>query len=271
MYAGFNVSFDNGLSASSNVSTSGDHINFSNSLSKSGNRQGNAFGWSVQDNEAADGDGGSRSVNASYQTDLASLSGSVDQSDNQGRITGTVEGAVVAAGGGVFLSHTVDDAFAVIKAGGPDVDVSLNHAHAAKTNKSGRALISNLNSYQRNRISIDPANLPLDIQPETTEEIVIPADRSGVVVDFGTRQVSAAVVDFTGPDGKALPVGAGVLLDGVGEPTIAGYDGRTYLTGLAGHNSVTVTLPDNAGTCRATFDFHSIAGTQPEIGPVSCR
>ncbi|WP_244642362.1 fimbria/pilus outer membrane usher protein [Phyllobacterium sp. 628] len=271
VFAGLTIPFAGGLTASSNVSLNGNHASFDNSLSKTAGQEDGAFGWSVHDQENADGIGGSRSVNVNYRAETAELSGSVDQSDDQARITGTVEGAIVAAGGGIFMANRIDDAFAVVKAGGPNVDVSLNNRRVATTNKSGRALISYLQSYQNNTVSIEPANLPLDIQPESTQATVIPADRSGVVVDFGVKQVSAAVVTITGPDGKALPVGSLVQLDGNGLPAVAGYDGRTYLIGLANRNAVTVALPENAGSCRATFEFQPVQGMQPEIGPIECR
>lgn len=270
VYAGLSMPIGKDMTASASLSRNGDHIGVDTSLSRSSGLEEGAVGWTIRDHEGGGGNS-ARSVSANYRTRLAQLSGSVEQSGDQGRLTGTIEGSVVAAGGGVFLANRVDDAFAVVKAGGPNVDVSVNSRRVAKTNSRGRALVPSLDSYRRNRISIDPANLSFDLQPDQTEAIVIPADRSGAVVDFGVSKVDAAIVSLTGPDGKSVPLGAAVQLDGSSQSTVAGYDGRTYLTGLSGRNSITVTLPENAGTCHATFDYAAKPGAQPEIGPIPCR
>lgn len=67
-----------------------------------------------------------RSASVNYRTAVAYLEGSVEQAGDSGRATGTIDGSIVAAGGGIFMANRVDDGFAVVKAGGPDIDVSLN-------------------------------------------------------------------------------------------------------------------------------------------------
>ncbi len=270
VFAGLSFPLGGNMMASANVSRSGNHTSFDTSVTKAPTQEEGAFGWSLRDQEVIGGTG-SRSASGNYRTSVAYLSSSVDQSGDQGRITGTVEGSVVAAGGDVFFANRVDDAFAVVKAGGPNVDVSVNNRRVASTNSRGRAFVPYLQSYQNNTVSIDPTNLPLDLQPDATQSVVIPADRSGTVVDFGVKKVAAATISLIGPDGKPLPVGSVIQLDGSDQTTVAGYDGSTWLTGLSGRNSITVTLPEAAGTCRASFDYKAAPGTQPAIGPVPCR
>ncbi|OWJ66103.1 fimbria/pilus outer membrane usher protein [Inquilinus limosus] len=270
VFAGVTIPLGGDMTASANVSRTGNRTSFDTSVTKSARLEEGSLGWAVRDQETVDGTG-NRSATVNYRSAVAYLQGSLEQSGDMGRVTGTVEGSIVAAGGGVFLANRVDDAFAVVKAGGPNVEVSLNNRRVAITNSGGRAFVPYLQSYQNNTISIDPANLALDLQPDETQTVVVPADRSGAVVDFGVKKVDAAVVSLTGPDGKPLPVGAVVQLDGTDQATVTGYDGRTYLTGLSGRNGVTVTLPEAAGTCRAGFDYQPVPGAQPEIGPVPCR
>jgi outer membrane usher protein len=62
-----------------------------------------------------------------------------------------------------------------------------------------------------------------------------------------------------------------VTLDGTDQQAVVGYDGRVYLTELGPTNAVTVALPEAKGTCRASFEYRSVPGTQPEIGPVPCQ
>lgn len=270
IFAGISVPLGGDMMASASVSRSGNHTSFDTSLTKAPTQEEGAIGWSLRDQEVVGGTG-SRSASANYRTSAAYLSGSVDQSGDQGRLTGTIEGSIVAAGGDVFLANRVDDAFAVVKAGGPNVDVSLNNRRVASTNSRGRAFVPYLQSYQNNTISIDPTNLSLDLQPDATQSVVIPADRSGAVVDFGVKKIAGAVLSLTGPDGKPIPVGSVIQLDGTDQTTVAGYDGRTWLTGLSSRNGVTVTLPEAAGTCRASFDYKAALAAQSTIGPVPCR
>ncbi|MGO1080919.1 fimbria/pilus outer membrane usher protein [Inquilinus sp. CA228] len=270
VFAGVTIPLGGDMTGSANVSRNGNRASFDTSLTKSARLEEGSLGWAVRDQETVDGTG-NRAASVNYRAAVAYLQGSLEQSGDMGRVTGTVEGSIVAAGGGVFLANRVDDAFAVVKAGGPNVEVSLNNRRVATTNSGGRAFVPYLQSYQNNTIAIDPANLALDLQPDATQTVVVPADRSGAVVDFGVKKVDAAVVSLTGPDGKPLPVGAVVQLDGTDQATVTGYDGRTYITGLSGRNGVIVTLPEAAGTCRAGFDYQAVPGAQPEIGPIPCR
>ncbi len=92
-----------------------------------------------------------------------------------------MDGAIAVAGGGVFATNRIDDAFAVVDVGAPDVDVQFQNRPVGKTDGQGRILVPGLNSYEPNTVSIDPKNLPVDADVPATKEVVVPADRSGVV------------------------------------------------------------------------------------------
>ena len=66
----------------------------------------------------------------------------------QQRVTAraSLEGALVFAGGGLFASPPIQDAFAVVKLGVPQVPVQLNNREAARTGLFGRALLPDLQS-----------------------------------------------------------------------------------------------------------------------------
>jgi outer membrane usher protein len=268
IFAGLTVSFGDNLTASSSVSSTDDRLTYDASVSKTAQLEEGSLGWTLRGRRSGSETGGSAS--ASYRTGLADFGASVEQSGRSSRASGSVSGSVVAAGGDVFLANRVDDGFAIVKGGGPNVDVLLNSTRIAKTNSRGRAFVPNLQPYQNNKVSIDPTNLSLDLQPQETDAIVVPADQSGAVVDFGVTKVEGAVIILTGGDGAPLAVGSVVELEGGDEPTVVGYDGRTYLGGLRAKNSITVTLPAAAGTCSASFEFQPVEGEQVEIGPVPC-
>lgn len=266
VFVGFSIPIGENMTAS----VSADNRGVNTTLSKSARLGEDPIAWSLRDRENKKGKG-TRSASVDYRSSFGEFSGSVDQSGGDGRITVTADGALIIAGGGIFFVNQVSDAFAVIKGGGPNAQVSLNGRHVANTNAGGRAFIPDLQSYQYNRVSIDPTNLAVDLQPDSTQEIVVPADRSGVVVDFGTKKISAATVILSNAEGKPLPMGAEVLRYGTDQVAVMGYDGRVWLTDLNPKNNLTVTLPEGLGTCHASFDFKPVTGLIPEIGGVLCQ
>jgi outer membrane usher protein len=173
-------------------------------------------------------------------------------------------------GGGIFLSNRINDSFAVVDAGAAGVDVLYENRPAGTTNAQGKLLIPTLRSYQNNKIAIDPRGLPVDADAPVTQNVVAPADRSGVVVAFGVKtEVSAAVVILADKGGKFLAPGSTGRLESANEDFLIGYDGRAYIKGLGATN--TVVIRGDAGDCRASFPFTPQKNSQVVIGPVVCQ
>ncbi len=224
-----------------------------------------SFGWRVQDTEGA---AQFREAALAYRAPVARVEGSVSQSADAFRGTIAVEGSVAAIAGRVFLANRIDDAFAVVRVGVPNVPVLYENRKLGVTDHDGMILIPSLRSYDGNKITIDPIDLPVDAEIDTTRTIVAPADRAGVVVDFGIRvSTSSAVVVFTTPDGGFVPVGSTGKSDS-GEDFVVGYDGQGFLTKLAPKNGVVIET--SAGKCRAAFAFVPHTGEQVKISPVVC-
>jgi outer membrane usher protein len=225
-----------------------------------------SWGWRARDSE---GIGAQRSAAVSYRSSFARTEAAVSQGSNGVVATAEVEGAVVAMGGGVFFANRIDDAFAVVETGVPDVEVFHENRPVGMTNSSGSALIPGLRSYQRNKIAIDTAKLPVDADVSTTEGYVTPADRSGVRLNFAVRtDAKPAVVTFKGADGQPLPAGARGQIDG-GESFIVGYDGRAYIKSLNPENKVTIAMVDRE--CHAEFGYEARPNAQVVISGVTCR
>ena len=136
-----------------------------------------------------------------------------------------------------------------------------------KIKRSGNNRLGN-SVYQKNKIAIDTKNLPVDADISTSQDIVAPADRSGVRVNFAVRtDASPAVLVLTGADGAPIPAGSQGKLEG-GEDFFVGYDGRAFVKGLAAQNSISVALAN--GECRASFAYAARPNEQVTI-PVTCR
>src|SRR5690606_11752185 len=156
-------------------------------------------------------------------------------------------------------------------AGAPDVPVLYENRPAGTTGANGLFLIPDLRSYERNRVGIDPANMPLDAVVSSSRQMVIPADLTGVVVRFAGESAGGnALVTFRDEAGDFIEVGSLVSVPGAAEPFIVGYDGQAFLTGLQPDNRVSIQQPSGLG-CEAQFPFRANAGNQVSIGDVLCR
>lgn len=225
-----------------------------------------SFGWRLRDLE---GGNRFRSASAAYRADFGRVEASVNQTRSSTYGTIQTEGAVVAAANDVFLSNRIDESFAVVQTGVPDLEVLAENRPVARTNGNGKALVPTLKSYQKNKVSIDPSKLPLDASITTTQEVLTPPDRSGVTVDFGIKtNVRSAIVILEDPSGRMLQAGARGRTEN-GHSFVVGYDGRAYIEGLEPTNVAVVSLPDR--DCRTEFTYEPSVGDQVVIGPVTCR
>jgi outer membrane usher protein len=144
-------------------------------------------------------------------------------------------------GGGVFASRTISDSFAVVKTGEyPDITIYAENHPVASTNSSGLAMVPRLRAYDRNSISIDAAELPLDAEIETQRQVAIPYLRSGVLVNFPVKPSRGATIRITLEDGNPIPSGAIVQVIGMDEEFPVALRGETFLSGLDENNTLVV-------------------------------
>jgi outer membrane usher protein len=268
VYAGLYVPIGPRMSATTSmISQDGDN-SIGQTVSRNQGQQVGDYGWSIGRRQSEDP---INSASASYRSAVANVSGRVDQRANLARANVTVDGALVAAGGGVFAANHIDDAFAIVDAGAPGVSVQYENRPVGRTNKSGKLLLPRLRAYQDNHISIDPNDLPLDAIINDTRNTVMPADRSGIVVKFDVNaDANAALVTFLGSDGKPIEMGATGTMKAGADPFVVGYDGQALLENLAATNRVTLTLADGR-TCVAIFPYKAQPGKQVSVPDAICR
>ena len=85
-------------------------------------------------------------------------------------------------GGDVFLSNWIDDSFGVVDTGAPGLGVLYENRPVGVTDAKGMLLVPTLRSYEKNNISIDQSNLPVDAEVEGTSQVVAPANHGGALV-----------------------------------------------------------------------------------------
>lgn len=142
-----------------------------------------------------------------------------------------IEGAVAGVwGGGVGLSNSISDSFAMVHAGAPGVQVLSENRPIGKTNFLGSLVVPNLRAFERNRLAIDVTTLPLGRSVTESERLVRPARGAGVAIDFvGKRGRTGAIVVLKDAKGAFLPPGTRVAVASAGERLVVGYDGRLWI------------------------------------------
>ncbi|WP_246658719.1 fimbria/pilus outer membrane usher protein [Mesorhizobium sp. J18] len=268
VFAGLSMTLGGDVHASVGTSSDSEGTTVTTDLIKSGGNEIGSVGWRLRDTEGARTN---RLASVDYRAPIGHFEAGVEQYEDLYRASAQINGAVVLAGGGIFLSNRVDDAFAVVDTGAPGVDVEYENRPAGRTNRSGKLLLSDLRSHEPNKITIDPTNLPVNAEVKGTRETTVPADRSGTVVKFDVdTEPQAALVTLRDEEGAFVETGATGRLAGGSEDFVVGYDGQAYVTGLGSNNTVTIEQPSR-GRCEATFAFQPRQGEQVAIPDAVCR
>lgn len=267
LYVGVNVPLDNNVSLSGGTSyKAGDYAGFAEASKQVGQESG-SWGWRIRDYEGAEPN---RTAAAGYRSSVARVEAGVHQDRRGVRTTAEAEGALAILGGDFYASNRIDDAFAVVDAHASGVRVQRENTYVGETSSDGKILIPNLNAYQQNKISIDPLDLPLDAEINSTVEYVKPGFKSGLYVEFDVKKAKpSAIVILKDTSGKFLKAGSEGRLEGSDEPFIVGYDGQAFIKDLTAINTIHVT--DNGRECAAQFTFGADHSLQPTIGPEVCQ
>jgi len=227
-----------------------------------------SVGWRLRDLEGTNairvGDAGYRSPYGTVQTEVS------QQSKTIGTL-GSLDGSFGYINtGGVFAGNRIADGFAVVNAGVPAIPVYRDNRLIGETDPWGKLVVPDLRSYQSNQIGIDPLALPANAEARSTKQIVAPAVRSGVGINFGIdKQIDAAVVQLNDVDGRPINVGAKGHRKDDSESFVVGYDGQAYIKHLQPDNIIVVDQGDH--DCIAHFSYEAAGGKRVVIGPVTCQ
>lgn len=182
----------------------------------------------------------------------------------------SASGSIGWLGGHAFAARTIGDgSFAVVKVGTiEDVPIYRSNQLIASTNRSGMALVPGLLPYQANQLTIDPVELPFDIEIQSAREIAVPFARSGLLVEFPVRRSRNALVLLRRFDGSVVPAGARVTVSPGENSFPVGKRGEAYLMNLSDDNHLSVKW--DGGACDLTLPLDPAGPSEPRIGPVTC-
>jgi len=228
---------------------------------------GGGFGWNLQ--RGSFGEQRYDQAQLQYLGNAGQISATTQSAGAVRATTVELNGALLAMDGALVPARQVGRGFALVSTGVADVPVLQENRIIGRTDGGGRLLVPDLMPYTRNEIAIDASALPADVRVPAVRRSVVPRQSAGVLVDFALERYAAATVIVHGADGRPLPVGTPVRLEG-GMQSLVGYDGVVFVEGLAAHNRLVV--GQGAHTCTLVFDYAAAgAGALPTLGPLICN
>lgn len=225
------------------------------------------YGWSLRGGHGRDSD--RLQGEGAYRGRYGTLRGGLQRLNSDTSAYASAAGAAVFMGRSLMFTREASNGFALVDTNGiGGVPVLLENRPVGTTDASGHYLVTQINPYQPNRISIDPLHLPAEIQTSHTTLQAVPADRSGLILDFGLRRTRSALLVLHDASGRAIDVGSMVMRDGERDQVV-GFDGQIYLENLQPRNRLQVVRSDG-GECSVRFDYPADASGIPSIGPLRC-
>lgn len=182
----------------------------------------------------------SYSAYADYNSSYAKLNVSTTQDNQQNHQYGiSASGAIVAHPYGITLSNTMSDTFAIIHAEGASGAIIENN-WGSELDMFGNGIVPYLSPYQLNQVSIDPSNLPLDVDLSSTSKQVIPRANSAVLVEFTTQSGKIVFFDLTLPNQDTPPMAAEAYDQNNSPIGIVVQGGRLYTRDIPNEGTIKV-------------------------------
>lgn len=227
---------------------------------------GTGFGWDLRSRIGRDHQ---NQAGVGYRFPWITAEGGVIETYDAITSSLDLRGALVGMGGSLLFANPIFDGFALVDTVVPNVSVLRENNLVGRSNVNGKLLVTNLGSNVGNHITIDPRDLPPDVELGSDREVTAPSDRAGVLVKFAVTREDAATVSFQGTDGTPVPMGSMVTVNDAKESFIVGYDGIAYLKHLKADNKAVIALPSE-GQCSARFAYQAQPGIAAVIGPLAC-
>jgi outer membrane usher protein FimD/PapC len=179
-----------------------------------------------------------------------------------------VQGGIAAVGGQWALTRPVNDSFAIVKVDQlAGVRVYANNQPVGTTDASGTVFVPRLASYFENPVAIEDRDLPVNYLVPQARFVVSPALRSGALLDFRARAVTAVAGRLVTSDNQPLADAEGfVNVESERREILTARDGSFYV-----ENVPPGVYQGAAGACRFTLRVPKSAEVVTELGEVACE
>ncbi|KZP62584.1 fimbrial assembly protein [Enterobacter cloacae subsp. dissolvens] len=231
-----------------------------------------ALSWNIQQGYGTDGVGYTGTLNGDYKGTYGEVTAGYGYDKHSERLSYGLQGGILAHADGVTLSQPLGETNALIKAPGAH-GVNIRNQSGVRTDFRGYTVVNNLSVYRKNDLTLDPENMPDDVELEINTRTVTPTRGAVVKADYLSKVGRRVLMTLTTPE-QFVPFGAVVTLaDDDKSSFIVGDRGQVYLTGLRDQGTVLATWGHQPHQqCRADFSLPngSQYGGITDIS-VSCR
>jgi outer membrane usher protein len=199
-----------------------------------------------------------------YQNRIGNYSAAAAMQGGQMAYQGEASGSLVFMDSHPYLTRNTGDSFALVQIPGyPNIDVNLWNNPIGKTDKYGNAFVPQMNPYEKNQLTIDPNQFPVDAQINVTKLDAVPYYGTGEIVRFPVQRLAAATMTLKMPSGEIVPAGAEASVAGNDKVFPIADNGFAYVEGLAENKDNTVVVKWNDTACAVNVHY-----TRPKDTPV---
>ncbi|KVC69144.1 fimbrial protein [Burkholderia ubonensis] len=185
---------------------------------------------------------------------FAELSGSASASADYQQFSAGVRGAVVAHGGGVTLSQSLSETFAIVEA--PNAEgARVTNASGVRIDRRGYAVVPYLTPYSMNDVSIDPKGLSTDVELKETSQRIAPLAGAVPKLTFKTEYGRSALIRVRQADGSPVPFGAAVTDASGKDVGTVGQGGKLFARGLEDKGELTVKWEANRSKSACELSY----------------
>lgn len=171
-------------------------------------------------------DGAAANLDLLWRNERGELDASVQYARDQVDARIGASGAVVVTRGGVFAAPDDGGSFALVSIPAPGARVLHDNQVVSATDRRGRALLSRVRAFQRNRIAIAVEDLPINVRLALPELDVVPGRRQVALAQFDAVAVQYLAANLTLANGNHVPVGANAQIGDAAFPV--GHGGLLF-------------------------------------------
>jgi len=149
---------------------------------------------------------------ANYRLPETSLSSTINHSNQDTQYSISANGAIVAHPYGISLTNALPETYTIIHAKDAK-GANVENAWGVKVDRFGNAIYPHNNPYTINTITLNPANLPLNISLASNQTQVIPRKYSAQLALFDSVKTSNILLTITSKILNKLPIGSQLFND----------------------------------------------------------
>lgn len=209
-----------------------------------------------------------------YRNQYTSLQAEYNYLNNNNNYRLSARGGLAYMDKNFFITRRIRDSFVVIDTDSVNkVNIYHNNRIITQTNSKGKAIIPQLNSFNKNNISIDPSELPLTAKFDKTRKDIIPYRNTGSMISFDIKRNYSIVFNIINKNKtNKIETGAHITDSENNLLTIVGYDSYVYLNISKDSINKKFKAQWLSGQCEFSLPIDAVSDDtiQLDVGEITC-